>query len=202
MTDFDQYLSPFSWRYGSQEMRSIWSEVHKRRTWRKIWVALANCQAPFGLVTVGQAAELESRRGDVDIEQSLKIEAKIHHDLMAELKVFAEQCPSAGGIIHLGATSMDIEDNAEVLRMREALALLLPALETLLLTFAEKIEKYAGLPTMAFTHLQPAEPTTLGYRLAAYAQDILEDYRHLSRIFGRNPRKRLQGRRGHRGVLP
>jgi adenylosuccinate lyase len=193
MTDFNQYLSPFSWRYGSQEMRSIWSEIHKRRTWRRIWAALASCQAPYGLVTTEQAAELESHVSDVDIEQSLKIEARIHHDLMAELKVFAEQCPSAGGIIHLGATSMDIEDNADALRMREAFALLLPGLETLLRTIAEKIEKYASLPTMAFTHLQPAEPTTLGYRLAAYAQDLLGDHRHLTRTLSEIRGKGFKG---------
>ncbi len=176
MTDYEQYLSPFSWRYGSREMRSIWSEVNKRRVWRRIWTALAKCQQPFGLVTTEQIAELASNLDRIEIEKSLEIEAQIHHDLMAELKVFAGQCPNAGGILHLGATSMDIEDNADALRIREALSLVLGSLGSLLDALASKIEENAHLPVMAFTHLQPAEPTTLGYRLASYAQDLMEDY--------------------------
>jgi adenylosuccinate lyase len=102
--------------------------------------------------------------GDVNLARAQEIEAEIHHDLMAEVRAYAEQCPVGGGIIHLGATSMDIEDNADALRIREALGLLLPRLDALLLAFAAQIERYAGAPTMAFTHLQPAEPTTTGYR--------------------------------------
>jgi adenylosuccinate lyase len=113
---------------------------------------------------------------DVDVPHALQIEAEIQHDLMAELKTFAGQAALGGGILHLGATSMDIEDNADVLRMRQALELTLEGLKTLLATFAEKIEAYANLPLIAFTHLQPAEPSTLGYRLAIYAQDLLEDW--------------------------
>jgi adenylosuccinate lyase len=176
-------------------MRSLWSEVTKRRIWRRIWAALARCQVPHGLVTAAQAAELESHREQVDIEGALKIEAEIHHDLMAELKVFASQCPAAGGIIHLGATSMDIEDNADALRLRDALTLVLPALGNLLAALAEKIEVYADLPAMAFTHLQPAEPTTLGYRLASYAQDLLEDHYNLVHV-----REQIRGK-GFKGAV-
>jgi len=113
MTDYNIYQSPFTWRYGSQQMRTIWSEVHKRRTWRYIWVALADVQAEYGLVDPEQVAELRSHQDDVDVERALQIEAEIHHDLMAELMAYAEQCPQAGGALHLGATSMDIEDNAD-----------------------------------------------------------------------------------------
>jgi adenylosuccinate lyase len=180
MTDFNQYQSPFSWRYASPEMRSIWSEIHKRRLWRQIWCALARAQQPFGLVSQSQLAELEAHAGQVDLERALEIEAEIHHDLMAELKVFAEQCPGAGGILHLGATSMDIEDNADALRLCQAMDLVLQRLDDLLLVLADQIDLGADLPVIAFTHLQPAEPTTLGYRLATYAQDLLEDRKALS----------------------
>jgi adenylosuccinate lyase len=176
MPDFSSYLSPFSWRYGSDAMRRLWSEEHKRRLWRRIWVALAEAEAEFGLVTAEQAADLRAHADEVDVERSLAIEAEIHHDLMAEVKAFAEQCEIGGGILHLGATSMDIEDNADALRLRASLDLILGSLTDLLRQFAALIEKYADTPVIAFTHLQPAEPTTLGYRLAMYAQDLLEDY--------------------------
>jgi adenylosuccinate lyase len=180
MTDFTQYQSPFSWRYGSPEMRSVWSEIHKRRLWRQAWVALARAQQSYGLVGAEQVAELEAHAGQVDLPRALEIEAEIHHDLMAELKTFAEQCPSAGGILHMGATSMDIEDNADALRLGEALDLVLLRLGGLLSVLADQIDQTADVPVMAFTHLQPAEPTTLGYRLASYTQDLLEDWHMLS----------------------
>jgi len=110
------------------------------------------------------------------LPRALEIEAEIQHDLMAELRTFAEQCPVGGGIIHLGATSTDIEDNTDALRLRTGLELLLQSLSSLLLTLGLLIEKWADTPLMAFTHLQPAEPSTLGYRLALYGQDLLQDY--------------------------
>jgi adenylosuccinate lyase len=178
---FDTFLSPFSWRYGSPEMRHIWSEVHKRKTWRRVWVALAEAQAAFGLVTAEQAADLHTHADDIDIAAAHRAEEKLRHDLMAEIHVFAAQCPIGGGIIHLGATSMDIEDNADALRMRESLDLLIASLHTLLEELAGQIDSWANTPAMAFTHLQPAEPTTAGYRLAQYGQDMLTDYEELVR---------------------
>lgn len=174
-------------------MRSIWSEVNKRRAWRRIWAALARCQQPYGLTTAEQIAELDANREHVDIKRSLEIEAQIHHDLMAELKVFAGQCPNAGGILHLGATSMDIEDNADALRIREALSLVLADLGSLLDALASKIEEHAHLAVMAFTHLQPAEPTTLGYRFASYAQDLLEDINAITAIRNETRGKGFKG---------
>jgi adenylosuccinate lyase len=182
MTDFTQYQSPFSWRYGSPEMRSVWSEIHKRQLWRQAWVALARVQQAYGLVGLEQVAELEAHADQVDLPRALEIEAEIHHDLMAELKTFAEQCPTAGGILHMGATSMDIEDNADALRLGEGLDLVLQRLGSLLSVLAEQIDQTADLPVMAFTHLQPAEPTTLGYRLASYTQDLLEDWQVLVNV--------------------
>ncbi len=176
------YQSPYSWRYGTQAMRHIWSETHKRRLWRQLWVALAQVQSEFDLVSPEQVADLQAHVNDVDVARALEIEAEIHHDLMAEVRTYAEQCPLGGGVIHLGATSMDIEDNAEALRLRESCDAILQALRALLRTLAKRSHATADLPVMAFTHLQPAEPTTLGYRLAQYAQDLLTDYRDLSRL--------------------
>ena len=180
--DHSSFQSPFAWRYGSNALRVIWSELHKRRLWRHIWVALAEAQSRFGLVTPEQVADLRAHADQIDLDRALQIEAEIKHDLVAELKTFAEQCRVGGGIIHLGATSMDIEDNADALRVRESLDLILAALKSLLSSVAGQIEKWADTPTMAFTHLQPAEPTTIGYRLAQYAQDLLIDYAELARL--------------------
>ena len=179
MPDFDNYLSPFSWRYGTPAMRHLWSEQYKRLLWRQLWVALAEVQAEYGLVTPEQTADLRLHQSEIDLPRALEIEAEIQHDLMAEVRVFANQCPVGGGIIHLGATSMDIEDNADALRLRQSLDLVLKSLAALLRTLRQLIEKWADTPLTAFTHLQPAEPSTLVYRLSPYGQDLLEDYQAL-----------------------
>ena len=176
-------------------MRAIWSEEHKRRLWRELWAAMAEAQVEFDLVTPAQVCELKAHVEDVDVSAALELEADIKHDLMAELKVYAGQCPQAGGILHLGATSMDIKDNAEVLRMRQALDILIPKLKELLGKLAEKMDAYADTPVMAFTHLQPAEPTTLGYRLASYAQDFLMDHEALTSM-----RENIKGK-GFKGAV-
>jgi len=181
MTDFETYLSPFTWRYASTELRSLWSEAQKRRMWREIWVALAEVQASFDMIHPEQVADLRMRVHDVDVARALEIEAEIHHDLMAELKVFAEQCPLGGGILHLGSTSTDIEDNTDALRVRKSLDVIIRRLSQLLVIFSDLIERWADTPLIAFTHLQPAEPSTLGYRLAQYAQDLLIDWENLRR---------------------
>ena len=180
--DFETYQSPFSWRYGSDELRAIWSEDHKRRTWRRLWVALAEAQAAYGIVSEEQVADLRAHAGQIDISRALQIEAEIHHDLMAEIKTFAEQCPIGGGIIHLGATSMDIVDNADALRVQRSLQLIREKLARLVVSLLGKVEAYAATPIIAMTHIQPAEPSTLGYRLAVYAQDLLTDWEQLAGI--------------------
>ncbi len=174
-------------------MRTIWSEVHKRRWWRRIWIAVAEAQMQFDLVTLEQVNDLKAHADQIDIERALQIEAEIKHDLMAEVKTFAEQCPIGGGTIHLGATSMDIEDNADALRVRESLDLLITGLQSLLASFAAQIEQWADVPAIAFTHLQPAEPTTIGYRLAQYAQDLLIDHAELARVRHEIKGKGLKG---------
>ncbi len=178
----ETFLSPFTWRYGSDAMRSVWSESHKHRLWRRVWVGLASAQHQAGLVDEDQLDDLIAHQDEVDLARTAEIEAEIRHDLMAEVRAYAEQCPVGGGIIHLGATSADVQDNAEALRIREALDLLLPKLEEVLSLLADAVEERAGQTCMGFTHLQPAEPTTVGYRLAIYAQDLLEDHAELQRL--------------------
>ncbi|HEY5269056.1 MAG TPA: lyase family protein, partial [Anaerolineales bacterium] len=180
MPDFDTYLSPFTWRYGTPAMRCLWSETNKRLLWRQLWVVLAEVQSEYGLVKPEQAADLRCHMTEINMPRALEIEAEIQHDLMAEVRTFAEQCPVGGGIIHLGATSTDIEDNTDALRLRAGLDILLQSLSSLLRTLSLLIEKWADTPLMAFTHLQPAEPSTLGYRLALYGQDLLQDYQVIS----------------------
>jgi len=160
-----------------------------------LWVTLAEVQAEFGLVNQEQLADLRTHMGEVDVERALEIEAEVRHDLMAELKNYAGQAPLGGGILHMGATSADIQDNADVLRIRQSLDLILERLRGLLLAFVKEIEEWADTPLIAFTHLQPAEPSTLGYRLAQYAQDLLIDWRRLSVI-----RENLKGK-GFKGAV-
>lgn len=193
--EHDTFLSPFAWRYGSSPMRHIWSEAHRRRLLRRIWVALAQAQAEAGLVTPEQVADLAAHQDDVDIARAEELERELGHDLMAELRAFAEQCPVGGAILHLGATSQDILDNADALRLQEALGLIHQRLIEVLEAFAERIEETADLACMGYTHLQPAEPTTVGYRLAQYAQDLLTDLGEADYL-----RKTLWGK-GFKGVV-
>ena len=177
----EAYQSPFSWRYGSEEMRRVWGEARKRRVWRRIWVALAEAQQVAGLVTAEQVDDLRAHQHEIDLERAREIEAEIQHDLMSEVRTFAEQCPVGGGVIHLGATSMDVVDNADALRMSEALALVAERLDALLEVMVDQVERLAATPTLGFTHLQPAEPTTMGYRLAQVLQDLRWDRGQLGR---------------------
>ncbi|MCY4519621.1 MAG: adenylosuccinate lyase [Caldilineaceae bacterium] len=177
----DTFISPLSWRYGSRRMRAVWSEVRKRKLLRQFWVALAKAQAECGVVTWEQARDLEASQDDVDLRRAAEIEAEVRHDLVAEIRTFAEQCPLGGGIIHLGATSNDALDNVDALRMRESLGLVERRLADLLATVADRIEQWADVPVMAFTHIQPAEPTTAGYRIACFGQDLLMDFAAVQR---------------------
>lgn len=184
MTTFthETYLSPFTWRYGTDEMKSIYSETHKRKLLRKVWIALATAQMKAGIVSEDQVKELIKHKDDIDVERATEIENEIHHDLMAEIKTYAEQCPQAGSIIHLGATSMDILDNMDAIRLKEAIDIIINKTKSLLKLFVEKMEEYKDLPCMAFTHIQPAEPTTVGYRFAQTAQDLIDDIKELETL--------------------
>ena len=180
--DYSTYLSPFTWRYGSVQMREIWSEINRRKLWRKIWVALATAQNKMGLVAKKELLDIVKHQEDIDIEKSQKIEEEIYHDVMAEIKVFSSQCKVGGGKIHFGATSTDITDNADIIQIKQALDLIKNKLKNLLSNFAIQIEKNQNTVCMGYTHLQPAEPTTLGYRLSLYAQDLLWDLEFIEKI--------------------
>ena len=191
--DHRTYVSPFSWRYGRAALRALFSERTRRRLWRAAWVALAEAQSAEGLVTAAELDDLRAHASAVDIEAALAIEREIHHDLMAEIRVFASQATLGGGKLHLGATSMDIEDTVETYRLRLGLSWLGQSLGELLRAFAKRVRQHADLVCMGFTHLQPAEPTTLGYRLAVYAQDLLIDDTNLRFVFDNLTTKGLRG---------
>ena len=180
--NYETYLSPFSWRYGSEEMREIWSEKNKRKIWRKIWTELARAQHKAGLVSKEELQDIEDNKNNINIERSHEIEKEIYHDLMAEIKTYAEQAKKGGGKIHLGATSMDIVDNADLLITKKSLELIKIKLIKLIKSFEKQIRKYKDIPCMGYTHLQPAEPTTIGYRLSLYAQDLLWDLQFIEKI--------------------
>ena len=174
--DFSTYLSPLTWRYGSPEMRKIFSEKHKYELWRKIWVALAEAQHQVGLVNKEELDDLKKNEKNIDIEKIFEYEKETKHDVVAAIKEFAEITKVGGRKIHLGATSMDIVDNADMVRIQEALIIVENKVVVILNLLSKKIEEYADFPCLGYTHLQPAEPTTVGYRLAFYAQDLLTAY--------------------------
>lgn len=191
--DHSVFISPFTWRYGSQEMKAIFSEQHKRKLLRRVWIALAKAQRKAGLVTQEQLDELILHKDDIDIDRASQIESSIHHDLMAEIQTYAAQCPKAGSIIHLGATSMDALDNADILRFKEALTLILSHLDEVIAALAERTEQWKEVITMAFTHIQPAEITTVGYRLSQTLQDLLDDREDLVLLMKRLKAKGMKG---------
>lgn len=191
--DYETYASPFSWRYGRAPLRALFSERMRRRLWRAVWVALAEAQSAHGLIEELELADLREHAGDIDIDAAIEIEREIHHDLMAEIRVFAQQARRGGKKLHLGATSMDVEDTVETYRLRLALSYVGENLRELLSALGAKVRSYADFICMAYTHLQPAEPTTLGYRLAAYAQDLLVDDATLRFVFENLTTKGLRG---------
>jgi len=177
--DFSIYNSRFSWRYGSKEMRKLFSEGEYRRIWHNIWVEIARAQSKYGLVSPDELSEILDHAGQIDIERSHEIESQIKHDVTAELKAYAERCSRGGSKIHLGTTSADITDNADTIRMKKGLSIIRERLLDCLRSARKSILKYANLHCMGWTHLQPAEPTTVGYRFANYAQDLVMDVHYI-----------------------
>lgn len=195
--DFTNYQSPFSWRYGSVEMRKLFSEENKRKTWRKVWVALAQAQAKQGLVTKAELADIVKFQDKIDIETAHKYEESLKHDLMAEVITYASQAKLGGGKIHLGATSQDIEDNSDAMILKSAVDLIEQKVKAVLKLWERKISENKNLVCMAYTHLQPAEPTTLGYRFSTYAQDLLLDLDLLDFVKGEIKGKGIKGAVGN-----
>lgn len=181
---FDTYLSPATWRYGSRGMRSIFSEVNRRRQWRRVWSAIASVKCEIGLITPEQLADIEAHAGEINVARSLEIERTLQHDLAAEAQAFAEQCPVGGQTLHTGATSADITDNADALIVREALELVRTRLARLLRAFESQIAETHDerLVALGFTHIQPAQPVPFAYRLANYAQDLLHVLRQVEQF--------------------
>lgn len=187
------YDSVFSTRYGTNEMRSLFSEHQTRLLWRQVWVALATAQHAYGLVSAEELADIRDHQNDIDIATAHDLERELQHDVMAEIKTYAGQCPIGGGKIHLGATSMDIRDNAEVLQVHQALVLIINQLTSVLTRYVDLVEQYADVVCMGYTHLQTAEPLTIGYRFANYAQDLLLDYRELHNVLTNLKGKGIKG---------
>lgn len=169
-------------RYGSKAMHKIWSDEHRLLIYRSLWIELATMQNKAGIISDEQLRDLESHATDIDIPRSREIEATIHHDLMAQLITYAEQCSVGGPILHLGATSADITCNADIQQIREAVVVISSQLRKLLLSLSKKIETYAKTVILGYTHLQPAEPTTVGYRLAQHGQDLYINYQMLTQF--------------------
>lgn len=190
---FSSYLSPFSWRYGSVEMKKIFSEQHKYELWRKIWISVASVQQKAGLVTIDELEDLKDYQNNININRILEIENETRHDVVAAIREYAEKAKIGGGKIHLGLTSMDVVDNAQALQVKEALFLVSLTLLKVLKLLKEKVSAYAEIPCLGYTHLQPAEPTTVGYRLAFYAQDLLMDYENLQNILSKPLCKGIKG---------
>lgn len=193
MFDHNSYISRLGWQYGSDEMRRIWSEINKRKIWRRVWVALASAQLETGIISDIDIEVLEKFQEAVNLPKALKLEEEMGHDLMAELAVYSEQCGKEGRFTHLGATSMDIEDNAEIIRIRSSLEIIYEKGKILLEVFNEQVLKWAKLPVTGFTHIQPATPVTLGYRLAFYAQDIFQDLKDIKELIATIKGKGIKG---------
>ena len=172
----DCYESPLSSRYASKEMKYIFSPDMKFRTWRKLWIALAESEMELGLpVTQEQIDELKEHADDINYEVAEEREKLVRHDVMSHVYAYGQQCPKAKGIIHLGATSCYVGDNTDVIIMTEGLKLVRNKLVTVIRELSAFADKYKNLPTLAFTHFQPAQPTTVGKRATLWIQELLMD---------------------------
>ena len=175
-----RYQSPFCTRYASAEMQYLFSDDFKFKTWRRLWIALARAEQAEGLpITDEQIAELEAHRDDINYTDAARREAECRHDVMSHIYAYGLQCPSAKGILHLGATSCYVGDNTDILIMRDALRLLQGKLLSVMALLADFAEKYKDLPTLAYTHLQPAQLTTVGKRACLWLNDLYLDEQEL-----------------------
>ncbi len=200
----DRYVSPLSERYASREMQYIFSQDMKFRTWRRLWIALAETEKELGLsrdgrpvITDEQIAELKDHAEDINYEVAKAREREVRHDVMSHVYAYGQQCPKAAGIIHLGATSCYVGDNTDIIVMREGLKLLKKKLVNVIAELADFAEKYKAQPTLAFTHFQPAQPTTVGKRAALWMQEFYLDLEDLDYVLGN---LKLLGSKGTTGT--
>ncbi len=185
MDQHEGYSSPFSTRYASREMQYIFSEDNKFRTWRRLWVALAKAEAEQGLpITQEQIAELESHIQDINYQDAARREKECRHDVMSHVYAYGLQCPGAKGIIHLGATSCYVGDNTDVILMRDGLGLVRKRLINVIALLADFARQYKDMPCLAYTHLQPAQLTTVGKRATLWLQEFQSDLAELDHRLG------------------
>lgn len=171
-----RYETPFSSRYASPEMQYLFSPDNKFRTWRRLWIALAEAERELGLpITEEQIAEMKAHAEDINYDVAAAREKEVRHDVMAHVYAYGQQCPSARGIIHLGATSCYVGDNTDLVIQYEALRLILKKLVNAVALLSRFADQYKSLPTLAFTHFQPAQPTTVGKRASLWLQEFLMD---------------------------
>lgn len=181
-SNYEGYKSPLSTRYASKEMQFLFSDQNKFSTWRRLWVWLAKAESQLGLeITGAQIAEMEREITNIDFEAAAAEERLTRHDVMAHVHVFAKQCPTAAPVIHLGATSCYVGDNTDLIVLRDALKLLLPRVASVIARLSQFAQSYKDQPTLGFTHLQPAQLTTVGKRACLWIQDFLMDERALNR---------------------
>ena len=194
----DRYVSPLSERYASKEMQYIFSPDMKFRTWRKLWIALAETEKELGLnITQEQIDELKAHADDINYEVAKKRERQVRHDVMSHVYAYGVQCPKAKGIIHLGATSCYVGDNTDIIVMTEALKLVRKKLVNVIAELASFADKYKAQPTLAFTHFQPAQPTTVGKRATLWTQEFLLDLEDLEYVLST---MKLLGSKGTTGT--
>ena len=179
----DRYVSPLSERYASKEMQYIFSPDMKFRTWRRLWIALAETEKELGLnITQEQIDELKSHADDINYDVAKERERQVRHDVMSHVYAYGVQCPKAKGIIHLGATSCYVGDNTDIIVMAEALKLVRKKLVNVIAELSKFADKYKDQPTLAFTHFQPAQPTTVGKRATLWTQEFLMDLEDLEYV--------------------
>lgn len=180
MDRHDKYISPLSTRYASDDMQYIFSDNNKFRTWRKLWISLAKAEKACGLnITDEQIAQMEANKDNVDYERAAEWERKVRHDVMAHIHTFGEQCPKAEPIIHLGATSCYVGDNTDIIILKQASETVLKKAAAVMKNLAEFAEKYKSLPCLAYTHLQPAQLTTVGKRATLWMYELSMDIKEL-----------------------
>jgi adenylosuccinate lyase len=182
--DTDRYVSPLSERYASKEMQYVFSPDMKFRTWRKLWIALAETEMELGLkqITPEMIEELKAHQDDINYEEAKAREKIVRHDVMSHVYAYGLQCPTAKGIIHLGATSCYVGDNTDIIVMSEALKLVKKKLVNVIANLAKFADQYKELPTLAFTHFQPAQPTTVGKRATLWMQEFMMDLEDLEYV--------------------
>lgn len=181
MGQYDRYISPFETRYASQEMQYIFSQDNKFKTWRHLWVALAKAEQSQGLaITDAQIAELEAFQDDINYDVAVQREKECRHDVMSHVYAYGVQCPSAKGIIHLGATSCYVGDNTDVLVMKQAMEVVRRKMLNVMALLADFAKQYKDMPALAYTHLQPAQLTTVGKRATLWLNEFYMDYQELA----------------------